>query len=282
MADGGSGDEFSLPSIRSDDGLFGAADGSGLRAVISSVSDLHDNNSTHGRELASVPSHVNFDHAVGSSWNALQTSVVEPVWNTGFWKCIFGNETLGTSWDHSFQRPLPVSADTVFSGAVSADVDTHKKQCMSGIAVSPVPLFKQCVKSSDDVSWQEQREGHLQRALKHWLVTIENWTDTVDFVQCIAGCDSVNAQLIMLGDVFRGKAPSTLTKRANSMKILCQQLDNIGLKFPCSEPSLYGVLCELRRQGSPASRSKGIMESIAFVRYTMGILECDQLLKGKR
>ena len=60
MADGGSGDEFSLPSIRSDEGLFGAAEESGLRAVISSASDLHNNNdnSTHGRELASVPSHV--------------------------------------------------------------------------------------------------------------------------------------------------------------------------------------------------------------------------------
>ena len=66
------------------------------------------------------------------------------------------------------------------------------------------------------------------------------------------------------------------------MKILCQQLELVGLAFPCSEAALYGVLCEIRRQGFPASRSKGILEAIAFVRYTMGMLECDQLLKGKR
>ena len=41
-------------------------------------------------------------------------------------------------------------------------------------------------------------------------------------------------------------------------------------------------LCELRRQGAPASRSKGILESLAFVRYNMGVQECDALLKGKR
>ena len=66
------------------------------------------------------------------------------------------------------------------------------------------------------------------------------------------------------------------------MKLLCEKLETVGLKFPCSEFTLYGILCELRRQGAPASRSKGILEAIAFVRYTMGILECDPLLKGKR
>jgi len=66
------------------------------------------------------------------------------------------------------------------------------------------------------------------------------------------------------------------------MKILCEQLERVGLSFPCTEASLYGVLCELRRQGAAASRSKGILEAIAFVRYTMGIVECDALLRGKR
>lgn len=64
------------------------------------------------------------------------------------------------------------------------------------------------------------------------------------------------------------------------MKILCEQLERVGLSF--TEASLYGVLCELRRQGAAASRSKGILEAIAFVRYTMGIVECDALLRGKR
>jgi len=51
------------------------------------------------------------------------------------------------------------------------------------------------------VTWQEHREAQLQKAIKHWLVIISTWSDTVEFVQCISGCDSVNSQLIMLGDV---------------------------------------------------------------------------------
>ena len=54
----------------------------------------------------------------------------------------------------------------------------------------------------------------LQKALKHWLVLISSWNSGIEFVVCLQGCDSTNAQLIMLGDVFRGKAPSTLTKHA--------------------------------------------------------------------
>ena len=104
-----------------------------------------------------------------------------------------------------------------------------------------MPLFKTCVKSTEDINWQEKREAHLQRALKHWLVIALSWSGEIEFVQCLAGCDSVNAQLIMLGDVFRGKAPSTLTKRANSMKLLCQELERVGLEFPCNEPALYGI-----------------------------------------
>ena len=75
--------------------------------------------------------------------------------------------------------------------------------------------------------------------------------------------------------------PSTLTKRANSMKLLCEKLEQVGLEFPCHEPALYGVICELRQLGAPVSRSKGIMEFIAFVRYTMGVLECDALLESR-
>ena len=224
-------------------------------------------------------SHVNFEHAVGAAWDSLKSESAEPIWNDGFWKCIFGDDAFGPKLENVFKRPMPVDE----TACTDVDqVETFKKPCLPSSSVSVVPLFKTCVKSTEDINWQEKREAHLQRALKHWLVIALSWSGEIEFVQCLAGCDSVNAQLIMLGDVFRGKAPSTLTKRANSMKLLCQELERVGLEFPCNEPALYGILCELRRQGAPASRSKGILESLAFVRYTMGVQECDALLKGKR
>ena len=106
--------------------------------------------------------------------------------------------------------------------------ETGKKQRFLQQHVSTGPLFQRCVKSSDNVSWQEQREAQLQTALKHWLVSISAWNHSVEFVRCVMGCDSTNSQLIMLGDVFRGKAPSILTKRANSMKHLCHRLELMG------------------------------------------------------
>ena len=280
MTDGNS-DGISLPSFGNAADLFGGgqSDCGDLSAVPVNNNTGEQVSEAHSSGNADPSSHVNFGHAIGAAWDALPTTVIEPVWNSGFWKCIFGNDMLGSNLEQQFKRPLPSSFIT---DDVAEDVEIHKKQCLPSFAVGMQPHFKSCVKCTDDVTWQEHREAQLQKALKHWLVIILTWSADVEFVQCITGCDSVNSQLIMLGDVFRGKAPGTLSKRSNSMKILCEQLERIGLSFPCSEASLYGVLCELRRQGAPASRSKGILEAIAFVRFTMGIVECDALLRGKR
>ena len=248
-------------------------------AAAFSVGEGDQVESTPVEASAQHVSHVNFGHAVGAAWDALASDTVEPIWNSGFWKCIFGDDAFGPKLENNFKRPVPVD-ETAYMDETSADV--YKKQCLPSSSVLAEPLFRSCVKSSEDVTWQEKREAHLQRALKHWLVISSSWTREIEFVQCLSGCDSVNAQLIMLGDVFRGKAPSTLTKRANSMKFLCEQLELVGHEFPCTEPALYGILCKLRQQGFPASKSKGILEAIAFVRYCMGVTECDVLLKGRR
>ena len=97
----------------------------------------------------------------------------------------------------------------------------------------------------------------MQRALKHWLVISSSWTREIEFVQCLSGCDSVNAQLIMLGDVFRGKAPSTLTKRANSMKFLCEQLELVGHEFLAQNPHYMAFFanCDNRDSRPPSLRA---------------------------
>ena len=277
MASGGDG--LTSPAVSSNDGLFGGPDLDFASDVPSPSlrESVAGNNSESLRVEPESSSNVNFGHVVGASWNSLDAETVEPVWNSGFWKCIFGNDNLGYNLTQQFKRPMPVqSVDDEGQGE-------PEKRAKPFPAVSvDAPLFQSCVKSTDDIAWQEKREGQLQRALKHWLIIIETWNTRVEFVMCLQGCESTNAQLIMLGDVFKGKAPSTLTKRANSMKLLCRMLDNSGLIFPCDEPALYNMLCELRQSGAPPSRGKGILEAIAFVRYTMGIVECDVLLKGRR
>ena len=222
-------------------------------------------------------SRIDFGHVVGAAWDSLSPEHAEPIWNSGFWRCIFGTDSLGDALSQQFKRPLPVS-DLVNEETVEQD----KRQKTAVTFTADGPLFQSCVKSTDDIAWQEKREALLQKALKHWLVLALSWCDSLDFVVCLKGCNSTNAQLIMLGDVFRGKAPSTLNKRAGSMKLLCQMSSEKNLVFPCNESQLYGVLCELRSGGAPPSRGKGILEAVAFVRYTMGVTECDELLRGRR
>ena len=201
------------------------------------------------------------------------------MWETGFWNSIFGQETFGNVLEQQFQRPIEppfVAPD------LSDSVESAKKQRILDSFPSSIPLAKSCIKSTSDDTWQEIREMQLQRALKHWAVLIESWEPSVSFVQMVLGCESINAQLILLGDVFRRKAPGTLLKRANSLRILNTYLNELGLLFPCSEPLLYTFICDLRDKGFPPSRAKGVLEAIGFVRHTMDIEECQPLLAGRR
>ena len=133
-----------------------------------------------------------------------------------------------------FKRPAPVQSLEEKTG------DEDKRARTMPVASQSGPLFQLCVKSTDDVSWQEKREAQLQKALKHWLILIGSWRSEIEFVTCVGGCENTNAQLIMLGDVFRGKAPSTLTKRANSMKVLCSMLEQDGYSFHAVRTNFMG------------------------------------------
>ena len=230
-------ENVSVESGENNINLFGSASSS-LQvpsAAVLSVGEGDQVDSTQAAAVGQPASNVDFGHAVGEAWDALASDTVEPIWNSGFWKCIFGDDDFGPKLENNFKRPVLVDETACMD---VTEVGAYKKQCLPSSSVRVEPLFRSCVKSSEDIAWQEKREAHLQRALKHWLVISMSWKHETEFVKCLSGCDSVNAQLIMLGDVFRGKAPSTLTKRANSMKCLCEQLELLGQEFPCNEPEL--------------------------------------------
>ena len=95
---------------------------------------------------------ANFDHAIGSAWNSLTAESVEPIWETGFWKCIFGNDSLGDALSQQFKRPAPVE---ILDDVELGEPEKRARAMSSQVALSP--LFQTCVKSTDDVSWQEKR-----------------------------------------------------------------------------------------------------------------------------
>ena len=60
-----------------------------------------------------------------AAWNSLRQDVAKPVWETGFWRAIFGNESVGDSLRQQFNTPIappPVLPD------VTATVKVHKGQ----------------------------------------------------------------------------------------------------------------------------------------------------------
>ena len=111
---------------------------------------------------------------------------------------------LGSNLEQQFKRPMPSSFIT---DDVSEVVEVHKKQCLPSFAVGVQPHFKSCVKSTDDVTWKEHREAQLQKALKHWLVIILTWSQMLNLCSALQVAIQLILSLIMLGDVFRGKAP---------------------------------------------------------------------------
>ena len=104
------------------------------------------------------PSNVNFGHAVGAAWESLSSETVEPIWNSGFWKCIFGDEELGHGLELKFKRPYPVDETRQ---QTDKEDDVIKKLCLRESAAGSEPLYKLCVKSSDNITSLGKNRGKL-------------------------------------------------------------------------------------------------------------------------
>ena len=141
--------------------------------------------------------------------------------------------------------------------------------------------FMSCVKQVDPLSWREQLEGKLNKALKRWYALISAWEVRLDIVNQVYSqnlCDGLE----VLGDILKHKAPSTLMKRVNSLVLLDKELAKLGKRFPPDEVDLYFVLRQLRKAGKSVSCRKGILEALAFCCYVLGVEDCHPLTVSRR
>ncbi|CAE7938108.1 unnamed protein product, partial [Symbiodinium necroappetens] len=60
--------------------------------------------------------------------------------------------------------------------------------------------------------------------------------------------------------MMKGKAPSTILKRARALVLLQDFLNDKNVSFPCLESDVYDFLKTLERDGAPPSRISSIME----------------------
>ncbi|CAE7511598.1 unnamed protein product [Symbiodinium sp. CCMP2592] len=192
-------------------------------------------------------------------------------WESGVWSALFGASASG-DWlqqvTPAFNRPVQPTSGQPEESLVPAS---------SGLfSLSSKPrqdrVFMAVVSQSLDVSWEEQRTLDFDRSVKLWLHTILRWDVDCEVRQMLCEEDSVQGQIGLLEDFFRGRAPSTLLKRARALAKVANWLQEKGAPaYPISEKLFYEFLRAERALGAPASRLKGYHEAIVFSRFVLGV-----------
>ncbi|CAE7231133.1 unnamed protein product [Symbiodinium sp. CCMP2592] len=108
-----------------------------------------------------------------------------------------------------------------------------------------------------------------------------DWLQQVKQMLCEE--DSVQGQIGLLEDFFRGRAPSTLLKRAKALAKVANWLQEKGAPaYPISEKLFYEFLPAERALGAPASRLKGYHEAIVFSRFVLGVAGLELATASRR
>ena len=80
--------------------------------------------------------------------------------------------------------------------------------------------------------------------------------------QSLLEADDEGAALRMLLDIFAGKSPYTLRKRAPALMRLCDYLESYIMdSFPVCEKDFHAFLCHERNSGAPVSRLSGCLNA---------------------
>ena len=190
-------------------------------------------------------------------------------WEAGLWGTVFGSKG-STDWAtaESFTLYRPVQPRASPSKALQQNAAGQEAELGQ---VSTLRIYMSVVSDSVDVSWSEQRAIDFDRAIKLWLHTILRWDTNCEVRQMVCEESSPEDQFRLLEDFFRGRAPSTLIKRARALARIANWLmerDSSG--YPISEKLFYEFLRDERSRGAPASRLKGYQEAIVFSSICVG------------
>ena len=201
------------------------------------------------------------------------------VWQEDFWNDLFHPEKSLSSFvpEPVFTR-FDLPSQDVFMPAEVTLERPDKRVRNFGPRV-----FMKVVLNRMVVSWRDQREADLSRALTKWSAVFEAWDNfEVSIVQQLAECSSSEARESLLGDYLARKAPSTCLKRANSIRRLNSRAAENSLSMPLGEPELYKVLCDAKAGGASLSELRGIMEAVTFVRFTFDVDQFSSCAKSRR
>ena len=246
---------------------------------------LQDDDSGYSPERVLCPSgdvsaSVDVDASLQSAWQSLQDRGPQQIWEDGFWSQVFGNQS------QAFLAPAFTQFDRPMQIGSFAEIPEDESSVLGGRTLkkprTATDLFLQVVKKGKQISWQDEREARRQCALKKWLELIYSWKPDIKIRVWIDECVDLQSKLDMLEDVFAGKAPQTLMKRANSMTRFCKDAADMLVVFPCTESEAYMLLYQDRINKGPASRRKAYLEAFAFCKFVLNVDEITPVLQSKR
>ncbi|CAE7319659.1 unnamed protein product, partial [Symbiodinium microadriaticum] len=141
--------------------------------------------------------------------------------------------------------------------------------------------YSRVVKSRAAVDWKQQRSAQLEIGLQTWLELVLKWGPCV-LTSHVEACTSRCDQLEVIGDILKGKAPSTILKRARALVLLQDFLKERDSSFPCAEEEVYQFLKVLERDKAPKSRIASVMEALNFTLYVVGVSELQGVCQSRR
>ena len=187
----------------------------------------------------------------------------------------FSQETVWFSW--CTWNPLDAFGSS-YTSACGSFRETYKNPKKVHVA----DHWRQVVANTDAASWKEVREAKMDVALERWFDIVAQTPEVHETVKQLYLVAGLSEQLRTLRDILSGKAPSTLTKRANAMLRYIEKLTEARIAVPGDEALLYNYFCELRDAGVPLSRLRALAESIGFTEFVLGIDGLCQRLFSKR
>ena len=171
---------------------------------------------------------VDFDAVFRSANQAAMVDpdirVLKQPWEDGVFGFIFGGKELV---DFVYKGSCPTflpGEDEMDAGAAAPSAKRFKAQPLEG-------SFSRVVRSRALVDWKQQRSAQLDIGLQTWLELVLRWGPCVLSSQ-VEVCSSRSEQLEVIGDTFKGKAPSTILKRARALMLLQDFLKEKELHVP--------------------------------------------------
>ena len=222
-------------------------------------------------------SNVNIDACVATASMSLHAWAPKPIWDEGIWSIIFGDVILLKSDFRSVEYYKPKPSTCLESWVAQL------AECRRGLERSlPESVSDGCadvVRHIPGVTWQEERESTLQSALKRWLVVVISFNRSATVWQQLATESEAVGKILVLSDMFRGKAPATLLKRVRAVEKFCQFL-GVGC-FPADETSIYRFFQHERSTGALPFKLRSYLGAITFCYHVFSMAELKEAVTSK-